>query len=87
MKPVVIKRDDAFLPVRDDGYVVARYDGKIGGSISDDNLEKLRGKPFMTQHSLGRGNVICLADDVTIRGFHHAGMRLLMNAIVLGPSQ
>lgn len=83
----VIKRDARSLPVADNGYVIARYDGRVGGSISDDNIEALRGKAFMTQHSLGRGDVICIADDVTIRGFHHAGMRLLMNAIVLGPTE
>ena len=83
----VLKRDARALPVGDDGYVIARYDGRIGGSISEANEAKLDGRPFMTQHRLGRGSVICLADDVTIRGFHHAGMRLLLNAIVLGPSE
>jgi hypothetical protein len=83
----VIKTDARSLPVADDGYVIGRYDGRVGGRISDRNVEKLTGKPFMTQHRLGRGSVICLADDVTIRGFQHAGMRLLLNAIVLGPTE
>jgi hypothetical protein len=35
---------------------------------------------------MGRGSVICFADDATFRGFNHAATRLLLNAIVFGPS-
>ncbi len=82
----VIKRNMNRLPVSDSGEVIARYDGSIGGVISDRNLARLEGTPFMTRHRLGRGSVICLGDDVTIRGFLHGPMRLLMNAIVYGAS-
>ncbi len=89
----VLKRGTRTLPVADNGYVVARFaDAKsgeglrIGGTISKSNEDEIGGTPFMTQHRLGRGSVICFSDDQTFRGFHHAGMRLLMNAIVYGPS-
>ena len=81
------------LPVEDDGYVVARFmetsDGgspRIGGSISEENLSKLAGTPAVTQHRMGGGAVVCFASDPTNRGMNRAGMRLLMNAILLSPS-
>lgn len=90
----VLMRSDRILPVADNGYVVARFAGseenpdaiRIGGSISTKNRTAMARKPFMTQHRVGRGAVISFADDQTFRGFHHAGMRLLLNAIVGGPN-
>ncbi len=82
----VIKRNMTRLPVRDDGEVIARYEGLVGGVISERNLERLRDSAFMTRHRHGDGSVICLGDDVTIRGFLHGPMRLLLNAICYGPS-
>jgi hypothetical protein len=60
--------------------------GRIGGWISDENLEKIMGTPFAAHYNVGSGVVICLSDDVTFRGFHHPGMRLLLNAIIYGPT-
>lgn len=77
------------LPVADDGHVVARFvssDARIGGSISQENLDALAGTPAVTHHRLGGGSVICFASDPTNRGMNRAGMRLLMNAILLAPS-
>ena len=89
----VLKRSSRVIPVDDDGYVVARFADasageslRIGGTISKRNEDRIGGTPFMTQHNHGRGAVICFSDDQTFRGFHHAGMRLLMNAIIFGPS-
>lgn len=84
----VVKRGAGGLPVADSGSVIARFakEPRIGGPISDRNIERLAGKPFLTHHRLGRGSVICFADDVTLRGFNHASSRLLLNAIVFGPS-
>jgi hypothetical protein len=83
----VIKRGRRLLPVSDAGFVVARFDEqpRIGGVISEKNEERLAQTPLMTHHRLGRGSVICLSEDVTFRGFQHASMRLLLNAIVYGP--
>jgi len=81
------------LPVDEEGFVVARFaeiddqaGPRIGGSISEENLNKLAGTPAVTHHRLGGGNVICFASDPTNRGMNHAGMRVLLNAILLGPS-
>lgn len=86
----VIKRGSSTLDVGDNGYVVARFapadELVIGGAISDENAETIGGTPFVTHHRMGRGNVICFAEDITMRGFNHAAMRLLLNAITYGPS-
>jgi hypothetical protein len=88
------------LPVGDSGYVLARFatftasedapernlTPRIGGSISASNLHTLSGQPAVTLHRVGRGNVICFASDPTNRGLNHAGMRMLLHAIHLGPS-
>ncbi len=84
----VIKRNSGTLPIGENGHVVARFvdEPRVGGLLSGRNAEKVAGTPFMTHHSMGSGAVICLSDDPTIRGFMHAPTRLLLNAIVYGPS-
>jgi len=84
----VIKRARRPLPVAEDGFVIARFeeDPFVGGYMSEEMRDRLGGTPFVTHHRHGRGKVICFSDDITIRGFMHAPMRLLMNAITLGPS-
>jgi len=59
---------------------------RIGGWISPENLNAVLGTPFAAQYNVGAGVVIGLSDDVTFRGFHHPGMRLLLNAIIYGPT-
>ncbi len=84
----LIKRGADTLPVGDRGYVVARFDtpALLSGVVNEANAGKLDGSPAITQHRLGRGSVICFADDATFRGFNHAATRMLLNAIVYGPS-
>lgn len=84
----VIKRNRDVVGVEDDGYVVARFDEDpfISGYISEENQRKFAGTPFMTHHAVGGGHVVCLSDDITIRGFMHGPMRLLLNAVIYGPS-
>lgn len=88
------------LPVGNSGYVLARFGAftatddlesqsfapRIAGAISPSNLQRLAGTPAITHHSVGRGNVICFISDPTNRGMNHAGMRALLNTILLGPS-
>ena len=84
----VITRGSTPLPVADSGYVVARFADEpyVGGAASQRNIDRIAGTPFITHHSLGGGTVICFSDDITLRGFNHAGMRLLVQAIAKGPS-
>lgn len=85
---VTLKEGSRRLPVSSSGFVVARFDGggPIGGAISAWSFDRIAGTPFMTHHSMGRGRVICFTDDLTIRGFFIGPRRLLLNAILLGPS-
>ena len=85
----VIKRGDRVAPLRASGHAIARFDKEsliIGGVITDEKAEEIAGKAFATHHQVGSGSVVCFSDDVTIRGFAHAPVRLILNAITLGPS-
>jgi len=86
-KLTVIKTDADPLPIGDSGFAVASYTRgvRVGGWISERNIGHIRDEPAVTAHRLGRGWVIAFADDPTSRGFQHAPMRLLLNAIVFGP--
>lgn len=76
------------MPVSDDGEIVSSFAGykrtKLGGH---GRVGLHRNAPAMTVHRVGGGRVICFASDPTNRGMNIAGMRLLMNAIMLGPSE
>ena len=80
----VLARFDEFTPT--DDIESQTFSPRIGGSISPANLQRLSGQPAVTHHRVGRGNVVCFASDPTNRGMNHAGMRVLLNAIHLGPS-
>ncbi|TVQ32277.1 MAG: hypothetical protein EA376_06415 [Phycisphaeraceae bacterium] len=84
----VIRRGGAPMAVADSGAVVARFEDppRIGGVISERNQARLANTPMMTHTRLGSGSVICISDEVTIRGFMHAPARLLLNAIIYGPT-
>ena len=84
----VVIRSASALPVDDEGYVLARFAEAptIGGAISEENAASIAGEPFMTLHRVGRGWVVCVAHDVTLRGFLVGGRRLLANVITLGPA-
>lgn len=84
----VIKRGASTLTVADSGYVVARFADPcvVGGIISEENARRISGQPAVSHHRVGSGVVICFSDDPTIRGFNLKASRLLMNAIIYGPS-
>jgi hypothetical protein len=84
----LIKRGTDVLPLGENGYAVARFDSPavLSGLVNEANAKRLDGSPAITHHRMGRGSVICFADDATFRGFNHAATRLLLNAIVYGPS-
>ncbi len=58
----------------------------VAGFAFDEALEHLKGAPFVWDEPTGRGHVTLFADDVTFRTFLHGAHRLLLNAILLGPS-
>lgn len=84
----LIKRGTDTLPLAESGYAVARFDSPavLSGLVNEANAKRLDGSPAITHHRMGRGSVICFADDATFRGFNHAATRLLLNAMVYGPS-
>ncbi|TVQ75425.1 MAG: hypothetical protein EA380_10870 [Phycisphaeraceae bacterium] len=83
-----VVRSGRTLPVRDNGFVLARYadQPRLAGVLSDRNASRLANQPAMTLHRHSGGVVICIADEVATRGFTHAAQRLLLNAATLGPS-
>ena len=84
----VLKRNGRTLPYGNGAYVVARFDenSRMGGLASDRNVRKIAGTPFLMQQRLGGGAVIAFSDGCTTRGFTHSTKRLLLNAILYGPS-
>jgi len=84
----LVKRGGSVLPIRSNASVVARFETapRVGGAISERQLSRLAGSPLMTMHTEGRGRVIAIAEDPTLRGFKHHATRMLLNAVVLGPS-
>jgi hypothetical protein len=58
----------------------------VAGFVFDEGRAALKGAPFLWDEPTGRGHVICFADDVAFRTFMHGTHRLLLNAILLGPS-
>lgn len=59
----------------------------VAGFAFDEAQEPLNGGPFVWEEPSGRGRVVLFAEDVAFRTFLHAAHRLLLNAILLGPSQ
>lgn len=83
-----VKRRADALTLSENVYVVARYDEQplISGHLSEENREKIAGTPMVAHHRMGRGNVVLFDESITIRGFQRGVTRLLLNAIVYGPS-
>jgi hypothetical protein len=71
------------------GARVASLDGErpiVAGFVFDEAREPLKGAPFVWDEPTGRGHVTVFADDVTFRTFLQGAHRLLLNAILIGPS-
>ena len=66
---------------------LAADDPIVAGFAFEEALEHLQGAPFVWDEPTGGGHVTCFADDVTFRTFLHAAHRLLLNAVLLGPSR
>ena len=58
----------------------------VAGFSFDEAIGHLQAAPFLWDEPTGRGHVTLFADDVTFRTFLHGAHRLLLNAVLLGPS-
>jgi hypothetical protein len=91
MGPSVValfESDRVFLPTKKGARVAAISKERpiVAGFTFDDARSHLAGAPFMWDEPTGRGHVTLLADDVTFRTFLHGAHRLLLNAVLLGPT-
>lgn len=86
-RQLFIKTSSLFLKQSENPYgTVAQYtdDPFVGGHISDENLEKVRGTSAIVARGEGRGGVILFADDPNFRSYWHTTSRLFLNAIFFG---
>jgi len=83
-----VKRSGDALTVTDDVFVVARYDENplVSGHLSEERRAEIAGTPMMAHHAMGRGHVVLIDESVTIRGFQRGVVRLVMNAMLYGPT-
>ncbi len=87
-RQLFIKDNRIFLnPNADDPYAtVAQYTEEpfVGGHISDENLEKVKGSAALVTASLGEGNVVLFAENPNFRSYWHTTGRLFLNSIFFG---
>ncbi|MGQ0715649.1 MAG: M14 family zinc carboxypeptidase [Gemmatimonadaceae bacterium] len=82
---------DFFLKLSKDGANVAVFPttGRLhrAGFIFPDNTERLlRGTALLVEESLGDGHVVAFVNEPMFRGWWRALDRLVLNAVLLGPS-
>lgn len=85
----LVVRSNVIYDATKKGARVASLDREkpvVAGFVFDEAREALKGTPFVWDEPTGRGHVTCFADDVAFRTFLHGTHRLLLNAILLGPS-
>jgi len=56
----------------------------LAGYASAENLDRLAGTPGIVVHSLGRGRIIMLTDNMNFRGFWLGTQRVFLNAVFFG---
>jgi len=85
---VLFESDKVFLPTKKGARVAGINADRpiVAGFTFDDARTHLAGAPFIWDEPIGRGHVTLFADDVTFRTFLHGAHRLLLNAVLLGPS-
>jgi hypothetical protein len=87
----VLMTGDVFLKASKDGANVAVFPatGPLvrAGFVWPDNTERLlRGTSFVIDEPTGRGHVILFAANPMFRGWWRSLDRLVLNAVLLGPS-
>jgi hypothetical protein len=91
--PVLVDSDRLYLapegPPSSRRRVIARYAATspvISGHAWDETTQRIPGAVFAYEERVGSGRVIAFAEDVNYRGYFRGANRLLLNAVVLGPS-
>lgn len=59
-------------------------DPVLSGFISPENLEKLKGAPFVLIHSSGRGRIISILDNTNFRAVCYGTNKIFANAVFFG---
>jgi len=80
----VFRADAALLPeARDPFATPARYRAEplLSGYSSQQNVARLARSPALRAERLGRGTVVCIADDPLFRGVWYGARRLYLNAM------
>ncbi len=92
--PVLVDSDRVYLPPAGppdaDRRVVARYADEgpvpVSGHAWAESAERLPGAVFAYEERVGDGRVVAFAEDPSFRGFWRGPDRLLLNAVVFGPT-
>jgi hypothetical protein len=89
--PVLVNSNRIYLPPEgppsSSRTVIATYGPKIAGHAWPETLERLGGAVFAYEQNVGGGRVIAFAEDINFRAFWRGANRLLLNAVILGPSE
>lgn len=65
----------------------ANYENvKLSGILWPEARERWANSVYLARESLGKGQVIIFANDPNFRGYFLGGERMLLNAVLLGPS-
>ena len=83
----VFRRGTLFFEVSKNAYaspLVYTESPLLSGYISDENLKALGNSASIVVSSVGRGKVICMADNPNFRGYWYGTNRLFANALFFG---
>jgi hypothetical protein len=86
---VLVSGDDFYYPSKEGSNPVAFVGGslRVAGFVWPENTERLlRGTAWMIDEPLGSGRVVLFADDPNYRLLWPSLSRLLLNAILIGPT-
>jgi len=92
--PVLVSSDRLYLapegPPDAGRRVAVRYASQgpllLSGHAWPESLERLPGAVYACTEAVGEGQIVLFAEDLDFRGWHRGPERLLLNAVLLGPS-
>ncbi len=86
--PALIQTRSAFLskkPVKTAGRLSGQKDLRLSGLLWPEARERWANTAYLTQESMGNGQLIMFANEPIYRSYYYGTGRLLLNAIYLGP--